>query len=55
MKGLYQRARRGEIPNFTGISSPYEVPRQPEIIIDTAGRPLEECVDELYGKLQDYL
>lgn len=55
VKGLYQRARRGEIPNFTGISSPYEVPRQPEIIIDTAGRPLEECVDELYGKLQDYL
>lgn len=55
VKGLYQRARRGEIPNFTGISSPYEVPRQPEIIIDTVGRSLEECVDELYGKLQDYL
>ncbi|MCM1256755.1 MAG: adenylyl-sulfate kinase [Roseburia sp.] len=55
VKGLYQRARRGEIPNFTGISSPYEVPKQPEITIDTAGRTLEECVDELYEKLRDYL
>jgi bifunctional enzyme CysN/CysC len=35
-KGLYKKARSGEIPNFTGISSPYEKPESPDIIIDTS-------------------
>ena len=55
VKGLYQRARQGEIANFTGISSPYETPRQPEITINTEGRTLEECVDELYRQVLNYL
>ncbi len=44
VKGLYQRARRGEIKEFTGISSPYEEPENPELVVDTA-QSLEGCVD----------
>ncbi|MFQ5588104.1 MAG: adenylyl-sulfate kinase, partial [Nitrospiria bacterium] len=44
VKGLYRRARAGEIKEFTGISSPYEAPENPEISINTGDKPLEECV-----------
>ncbi|MDA8428128.1 MAG: adenylyl-sulfate kinase [Geobacteraceae bacterium] len=44
-KQLYQMARRGEIPNFTGINSPYEAPEKPEIRIDTLAQPCEESAD----------
>ena len=43
-KGLYRRARAGEIKVFTGISSPYEAPQNPELVVDTE-KPLIECVD----------
>ncbi|MEI7439041.1 MAG: adenylyl-sulfate kinase [Thermoleophilia bacterium] len=43
-KGLYRRALNGEIPDFTGISSPYEVPLNPELVIDTSGQTLDACV-----------
>ena len=43
-KGLYRRALNGEIPNFTGISSPYEAPLNPELVIDTSGQTLDACV-----------
>jgi len=46
-KGLYVRARSGEIGDFTGISAPYEPPNNPELTVNTDGRPLEECVAEL--------
>ena len=42
-KGLYARARRGELPSFTGVSSPYEPPESPELALDTTGRTPEEC------------
>lgn len=45
VKGLYKKARAGEIPNFTGISSPYETPENPEIEIDTSKHSLEEATD----------
>lgn len=45
VKGLYKKARRGEIPNFTGISSPYEPPVDPWLRVDTRVRSIEECVD----------
>lgn len=48
-KGLYKRARAGEIKEFTGVSAPYEEPDNPEYTLRTAGRPVEECVDELLG------
>lgn len=50
-KGLYKKARAGEIPEFTGISAPYEEPENPEIIIDTDKEPIEEGV----GKVISYL
>lgn len=43
-KGLYRRARAGEIKVFTGISSPYEAPQNPELVVDTE-KPLIECID----------
>jgi adenylylsulfate kinase len=45
-KGLYRRARAGEIANFTGISDPYEVPLDPALRLDTGTRPLVDCVAE---------
>jgi len=47
VKGLYKRARAGEIPDFTGISSPYEEPQSPELQVDTESR-LDECADEVF-------
>ena len=46
-KGLYKKARAGEIPEFTGISSPYEAPENPELIIDTGDTTIEACVEIL--------
>ena len=47
VKGLYKRARAGEIPDFTGISSPYEEPQSPELKVDTESH-LDECADEVF-------
>ena len=44
-KGLYRRARAGQIPDFTGISSPYEDPERPELALDTATLEVKECVN----------
>ena len=55
VKGLYKKVRAGEIPNFTGISSPYEAPRQPDIEINTAEYDLDTCVDKIMEVLEKYL
>lgn len=47
VKGLYARARRGEIKDFTGISSPFETPLHPDLCIDTSVLPLEESVRQV--------
>jgi adenylylsulfate kinase len=46
VKGLYRRAKAGEIKEFTGISSPYEEPEHPELVVDTT-RSLDECVEQV--------
>ena len=46
-KGLYKKARNAEIPNFTGISAPYEEPENPEIILDTEQYSIEVCAQQL--------
>jgi bifunctional enzyme CysN/CysC len=46
-KGLYKRARARDIKEFTGVSAPYEEPTNPDISVDTSGRGIEECLDEL--------
>ena len=50
VKGLYAKARAGEIPEFTGISAPYEPPANPEITVDTS-QPLDVCVADLIAHL----
>ena len=52
IKGLYKKARAGEIPEFTGISSPYEIPEQPELIVESGDSTVEECVDEIINFLK---
>lgn len=52
VKGLYKKARAGEIANFTGISSPYQAPDKPEITIDTETRNVYECIDYLLDSLE---
>jgi adenylylsulfate kinase len=50
-KGLYVKARAGEIPEFTGISAPYEEPVTAEVVVDTAVSSLDECVDVVLNHL----
>lgn len=52
-KGLYARARRGDLPDFTGLDSPYEVPESPDIHLRTAERSIEECVQRVLQYLGD--
>ncbi|MBM7583758.1 adenylylsulfate kinase [Bacillus pakistanensis] len=52
-KGLYEKARRREIPQFTGISAPYEEPLEPEIVLDTEKFSIEQCVDQLIDALSE--
>ena len=47
VKGLYAKARRGEIKNFTGISAPFEAPAYPALTLDTSALSLEESVNKL--------
>lgn len=47
VKGLYKKARRGEIANFTGISSPYEAPENAELVVDTTGQTAEQAADQV--------
>ena len=50
-RGLYKKARRGEIADFTGVSAPYEAPENPDLVIDTAGL----TVDQSLSRLMDYV
>lgn len=53
VKGMYKRARRGEIKQFTGISSPYEAPENPELIVDTGTLSLDASVARVLAYLRD--
>ena len=52
-KGLYAKARRGEIPEFTGISSPYEVPEHPAVRVDTTGRSIDDALEDVLVALDE--
>ncbi len=54
VKGLYHRARAGEIKEFTGISSPYEAPENPELVVDTGTEPLATCVAQVVNHLLEH-
>jgi adenylylsulfate kinase len=51
VKGIYKKARAGQIPQFTGISSPYEAPEAPELTVKTGTTSLEACVQEVIGEI----
>ncbi len=51
MKGLYAKARAGEIKGFTGVDDPYEAPLNAEVTIDTGKLSVQECVDQIIDKL----
>ena len=53
VKGLYAKARAGEIPSFTGVSDPYEEPANPELRIETTGRSPHECAQLVLAKLAE--
>lgn len=52
VKGLYKKAKNGEIKGFTGIDDPYEAPEKPEIVVDTHKETLNECVDKIINYLE---
>jgi len=54
VKGLYKKARAGQIAEFTGISSPYEVPENPEITVRTGTVELEVCVQQVLAQLETH-
>ncbi len=51
VKGLYAKARAGDIPFFTGISSPYEAPEAPELVVKTGELSIDQCVDQVVNQL----
>ena len=53
VKGLYAKARKGEIKNFTGISAPFEKPENPDVEIFTAEQSIEECVQEIWKEIKN--
>jgi adenylylsulfate kinase len=55
VKGLYTKAKKGLIPEFTGITSLYEPPQNPEIFLDTSAKSLNECVDQILVYLEKHL
>ena len=52
VKGLYKKARNNQIPNFTGITSPFEVPVQADIVVHTEGCTVEACVKQIIDGIQ---
>jgi len=51
VKGMYKKARAGQIPEFTGISSPYEAPENPELSVDTGSAEIDACVQQVIGEM----
>jgi adenylyl-sulfate kinase len=54
VKGMYKLARKGELESFTGISSPYEVPKNPDLILNTEKNKLEECLKQLISSVAPF-
>ena len=55
VKGLYKKARAGEIKDFTGVNAPYEAPESPDIEIITDDLSLEQCVEAVFKKIKPKL
>lgn len=55
IKGLYKKARAGEIKHFTGIDSPFEVPQKPDLTVNTAQDSLEKCLEQIINSIEPKL
>jgi adenylylsulfate kinase len=53
-KGLYKKARAGQIPEFTGITSPYENPENPELVLITGNKSVDECVKDVLDYMKNH-
>jgi len=53
VKGMYKKAMRGEIKEFTGVSDPYEEPENPELVLETDKETLDESVGKVLAKLEE--
>lgn len=53
VKGLYEKARKGIIKDFTGIDAPYEAPENPEIIVETDKKSIDQCIDQIVDYMQE--
>ncbi len=53
VKGLYAQALRGEVANFTGVSDPYEAPERADVVVDTDGASVEDCVAQILATLRE--
>ncbi len=53
VKGLYKKALKGEIANFTGVSDPYEEPLSPEVVVDSSTESVDESVEKIIGRLRE--
>jgi adenylylsulfate kinase len=51
-KGLYKKALAGEIKDMTGLQDPYEEPLNPDLVVDTDSKSIEDCTNAILGKLQ---
>ncbi|MEO9483334.1 MAG: adenylyl-sulfate kinase [Ekhidna sp.] len=52
VKGLYKKAREGKLENFTGISSPFEIPENPDVVLNTADNSLQDCLRKLIEEIE---
>ena len=55
VKGLYAKARSGEIPNFTGVSAPFEEPKNPDLVLKTDVQSLEESLELLHNAVAELI
>jgi adenylylsulfate kinase len=53
VKGLYKKALAGQLPNFTGVSDPYEEPLNPEVVVDSSKEKIEESIDKILRRLKE--
>jgi adenylyl-sulfate kinase len=53
VKGLYKKALAGELPNFTGVSDPYEEPLHPEVVVDSSTETVEASIEKILGRLRE--
>ena len=52
VKGMYKKARAGNLENFTGVNAPYEIPEKPDLIVDTEKENVDQSVEKIYSAIK---